>query len=67
MTKNLIAPLKALRVSRKYAAKTVSPPYDVVTREEAINQIKGNPYHFLRVSRAEIELSPTTDPYSSNA
>jgi uncharacterized protein (DUF1015 family) len=40
-------------------------PYDVVTRSEALALAEGNPVSFLRVSRAEIELPPSTNPYGS--
>ena len=39
-------------------------PYDVVSTEEARALADGNPRSFLRVSRAELELPPGTDPYS---
>jgi uncharacterized protein (DUF1015 family) len=39
-------------------------PYDVVTTEEARALASGNPWSFLHVSRAEIDLPAGTDPYS---
>jgi uncharacterized protein (DUF1015 family) len=39
-------------------------PYDVVTRDEAAAIAHGNPLSFLHVSRPEIDLPPTTDPYA---
>jgi len=39
-------------------------PYDVVSTEEARSIADGNPLSFLRVSRAELELSDGVDPYS---
>ncbi len=39
-------------------------PYDVVNTDEARALADGNPLSFLRVSRAEIELPATTDPYA---
>jgi uncharacterized protein (DUF1015 family) len=39
-------------------------PYDVVSTEEARALAEGRPQSFLRVSRAEIELPPGTDPYA---
>src|SRR5205823_9873598 len=39
-------------------------PYDVVNTDEARALADANPVSFLRVSRAEIELPPGTDPYS---
>ncbi|MCX7819099.1 MAG: DUF1015 family protein [Kiritimatiellae bacterium] len=40
------------------AARIASPPYDVVSREEAARIAEGNPACFLRVSRADLELPP---------
>jgi uncharacterized protein (DUF1015 family) len=39
-------------------------PYDVVSTAEARARAAGNPWSFLRVSRAEIDLPDGTDPYS---
>ncbi len=38
-------------------------PYDVVTTDEARALARDNPLSFLRISRAELELPPGTDPY----
>lgn len=40
-----------------------SPPYDVVSREEAVRLAEGNPISFLHVGRSDIDLQPDTDPY----
>ena len=39
-------------------------PYDVVNADEACALAGDNPLSFLRVSRAELELPPGTDPYA---
>lgn len=39
-------------------------PYDVVSVDEARALAEGNPLSFLRISRAEIEMPPGTDPHS---
>ena len=41
-----------------------SVPYDVVNRDEAATLAEGNSESLLNVSRAEINLPPTIDPYS---
>jgi len=46
------------------AAELASVPYDVINTEEARALAEGKPHSFLRVERAELELSPETDPYS---
>ena len=41
-----------------------SVPYDVVNRDEAATLAEGNSESLLNVSRAEINLPSTIDPYS---
>jgi uncharacterized protein (DUF1015 family) len=60
----LIAPFRALRPTPASAARVAAVPYDVVNAQEAHALANGNPLSFLHVSRAEIDLPPTTDPYS---
>ena len=57
-------PFRALRPKSSDAARVAAVPYDVVNADEARALADGNPLSFLRVSRAEIELPPGTDPYS---
>jgi uncharacterized protein (DUF1015 family) len=55
---------RALRPRPDLAARVAAVPYDVVNVEEARSLADGNPLSFLRVSRAELELPATTDPYA---
>ncbi len=57
-------PFRALRPRPADAARMSAVPYDVVSTEEARALAENNPLSFLRVSRAEIELPPSTDPYA---
>ncbi len=57
-------PFRALRPRPADAARIAAVPYDVVTTDEARTLAADNPLSFLRVSRAELELPPATDPYS---
>ena len=59
-----IRPFAALRPRPADAARIAAVPYDVVTTDEAREQAGDNPLSFLRVSRAELELPPGTDPYA---
>ncbi len=59
-----IAPFRAVRPSSEVADKVSAPPYDVVSLQEARKIADGNPHCFLRVSRAELELTDDVDPYS---
>jgi uncharacterized protein (DUF1015 family) len=58
-----LAPFRALRPTPDSAARVAAVPYDVVNAEEAAALADGNPLSFLRVSRAEIDLPPGTNPY----
>jgi uncharacterized protein (DUF1015 family) len=46
------------------ASKVAAVPYDVVDTTEARALAAGNPYSFLHVSRAEIDMDPGINPYS---
>ncbi|MCW3126686.1 MAG: hypothetical protein JWO03_2344 [Bacteroidetes bacterium] len=52
----IIRPFRALRPAPKLAAQVAALPYDVMNTEEAREMAAGNPYSFLHVSRAEIDL-----------
>jgi uncharacterized protein (DUF1015 family) len=57
-------PFRALRPKVADASRVAAVPYDVVNADEARALAEGNPLSFLRVSRAELELPPGTDPYA---
>lgn len=59
-----IRAFKAWRPMAGYEAEIASPPYDVVDRAEALKFAGDNPKCFLRISRAEIEFPPESDPYA---
>jgi uncharacterized protein (DUF1015 family) len=61
-----LRPFQALRPVRERARDVAAVPYDVVSTEEARALASGNPWSFLHVSRAEIDLPEGTDPYSEN-
>ena len=58
-------PFRALRPTSETARLVAAVPYDVVSTDEARALAAGNWLSFLHVSRAEIDLPPTTDPYSN--
>ena len=60
----MVQPFAALRVNPSFANNVVAPPYDVITIDEARQLAQENPYSFLRISRAELELEKGIDPYS---
>ncbi|MGB5669492.1 MAG: DUF1015 family protein [Sedimenticolaceae bacterium] len=60
---SLIKPLRGLRPVDGRSADVVAPPYDVVDRAEAKALAKQRPWSFLHISRPEIDLPDSTDPY----
>jgi uncharacterized protein (DUF1015 family) len=58
-----VRPFAALRPRAGLAPRVAAVPYDVVNAEEA-RALAGDPLSFLHVSRAEIDLPPSTDPYA---
>jgi len=60
----IIRPFKAIRPVKKYVSKIASLPYDVMDVGEARKIVKDNPYSFLYVDRAEVDLAEDTDVYS---
>lgn len=59
----VIRPFRALRPIPPLADKVAALPYDVMSSLEARQMVEGNPYSFLRVDRAEIDLEIGVDPY----
>jgi len=59
----LIHPFRALRPAPGRAGEVLAPPYDVLSSAEARARTKGKPYSFLHVSKPEIDLDPSIDPY----
>lgn len=60
----VIKPFKALKPTKDNAHLAASVPYDVVNREEAKAQAKGNKLSFIRVTRSEIELDDKVSAYA---
>jgi uncharacterized protein (DUF1015 family) len=59
----LIKPFRALRPAPGRAADVLAPPYDVLSSAEARERVKGKPWSFLHISKAEIDLDPAIDLY----
>lgn len=49
--------------NQELAEKIAALPYDVMNSEEAREAVKGNPYSFLHVDKAEIDLEKGIDLY----
>ena len=59
-----VKPFNALRPTKELCDKCAALPYDVMSSSEAREMVKDNPYSFLRIDRAEINLDKTVDIYS---
>lgn len=60
----MVKPFRALRPAALLAARVASLPYDVMNRQEAAQMAEGNPYSFLHISRAEIDLPLAIDDHA---
>ena len=58
-----VLPLRGLRPRADVAAKIPSLPYDVLDANEARALAKDDPYTFLHVVKAEIDLDPAIDAH----
>ena len=59
-----LQPFRAWRPRPEVAERVASPPYDVLSSEEARDMAAGNPLSFLHVVKPEIDLPPETDVYA---
>lgn len=60
---SVIKPFAALRPAPNLADKVAALPYDVMSSLEAREMAKDNPYSFLHVDKAEIDLDPEISIY----
>ena len=58
---------KSLRPKKDAAGEVASLPYDVYSREEAREAVKGHPLSFLNIDRPETQFGPDFDMYSDAA
>lgn len=61
-----VRPFKSLSPKAALASQVASLPYDVMNSEEAKKMAAGNPFSFLHVSKAEIDLPQNTSQYSES-
>lgn len=62
---SIIRPFKGYRPTPELCSKVAALPYDVMTSDEARQMVKDNPYSFLHIDKAEIDLPPEIDHYSA--
>ena len=60
----MVKPFRALRPAAPLAERVASLPYDVMNRQEAAQMAEGNPYSFLHINRAEIDLPAAADDHA---
>lgn len=59
----IIKPFRAIRPVAEKAEKVAALPYDVMSSEEARKMVVSNPYSFLHIDKAEIDLDSSIDIY----
>jgi uncharacterized protein (DUF1015 family) len=57
----LVIPLRMLRPKEEFVGVVASPPYDVLSHDEAVKMASLNPHSFLHVEKSEIDLPPGMD------
>jgi uncharacterized protein (DUF1015 family) len=60
----IISAFRALRPAKDLASRVASLPYDVLNSSEARVLAENNPYSFLHITKAEIDLPEGTDIHS---
>jgi len=58
-----VRPFKGLRPKKELVEKVATPPYDVLSSDEAREKVKGNPYDFLYVTKPEVDLEKGINLY----
>ncbi len=59
----IFRPFAAVRPNEQIADKVAALPYDVMNSAEAREMVKDDPYSFLHVDKAEVDLDPSIDIY----
>ncbi|MBS4960203.1 MAG: DUF1015 domain-containing protein [Clostridiales bacterium] len=59
----IVRPFRAIRPAEEKAKDVAALPYDVMSSDEARKMVIGNPYSFLHVDKAEIDLDPSINIY----
>ncbi len=59
-----IKPFRALRPKSSLAKQVAELPYDVLTLEEVLEFAGDNPLSFFHITRPEMDLDSSADPYS---
>lgn len=60
----IVRPFQAVRPAKELAGQVAALPYDVYSRAEACEKVKGNPLSFLNIDRAETQFGDEVDTYA---
>ena len=60
-----IKPFKSVRPRQDIASRVAALPYDVYSREEALEEVLKEPLSFLKVDRAETQFAKDFNPYDA--
>ncbi|MBP3240526.1 MAG: DUF1015 domain-containing protein [Oribacterium sp.] len=63
----IVKPFKAIRPNKEVVSEVASLPYDVYSRQEAREKVKGHPLSFLNIDRPETQFPEDFDMYSDEA
>jgi uncharacterized protein (DUF1015 family) len=58
-----IHPFKSIRPAQEFSAQIATLPYDVLSSAEARKLGENNPYSYLHIDKAEIDLPESLSPY----
>ncbi len=61
---SVFRPFRAVRPKKEFAHLVAALPYDVMNSQEARQKVKGRPYSFIHVDKAEVDLPEDTYLYS---
>ncbi len=61
----IVKPFRGFRPVPELAAQVAALPYDVMDSDEARAIVRQNPYSFLRVTKAEVDLPPELDTHDA--
>ncbi len=61
----IFRPFRAFRPKQEFAQKVAAKPYDVLSSDEAREEVKSNPLSFLHVGKPEVDLDPSIDLHDS--
>ncbi|WP_314061611.1 DUF1015 family protein [uncultured Vagococcus sp.] len=59
----VLRPFKGIRPATSLVAQVATHPYDVLNSQEAAELAKDNPYSYLHIDKAEIDLPEGLSPY----